>query len=106
MLSTCYKCGSSTSSTRQRLCLSCRKPRDPCRRASITRELSFREKQITALVAQSKLNKEIAWETGLTEGTIKEYLNRLFKKLKLRNRVQLAMYWVNQQSLATKEQNV
>ena len=59
-----------------------------------TRHLSFREKQIARLVCQAKLNKEIAFELRLTEGTIKEYLNRIFRKLELKNRTELAMWAV------------
>ena len=56
------------------------------------RTLSFREKQIAQLVCQAKLNKEIASELRLTEGTIKEYLNRIFRKLEMKNRTQLAIW--------------
>ena len=54
--------------------------------------LSFREKQVVELVAQAKLNKEIAHELHLTEGTIKEYLNRIFRKLGKTNRTELAVW--------------
>ena len=54
-----------------------------------------RELQIARLVRQAKLNKEIAYELRLTEGTIKEYLNRIYKKLGTdRGRVQLALWAV------------
>jgi DNA-binding NarL/FixJ family response regulator len=56
-------------------------------------ELSFREMQVADLVRQAKLNKEIAYELHLSEGTIKEYLNRIFRKLGTRNRTELAL-WV------------
>lgn len=55
------------------------------------RELSFREKQIIALVRLAKGNKEIAAELYLTEGTVKEYLHRIFRKLGVRNRTELAL---------------
>jgi DNA-binding NarL/FixJ family response regulator len=53
--------------------------------------LSFREKQVVALIRQAKANKEIAYELCLSEGTVKEYLNRIFKKLQVRNRTELAL---------------
>lgn len=53
-------------------------------------ELTFREKQIAQLVTLP--NKQIAWQLKLTEGTIKEYLNRIFRKLKLSNRTELAIW--------------
>lgn len=55
-------------------------------------KLSFREKQVVGLVSQAKLNKEIAFELHLTEGTIKEYLNRIFRKLEITNRTELAVW--------------
>jgi len=55
-------------------------------------QLSFREKQVVKLVTQAKLNKEIAFELHLTEGTIKEYLNRIFRKLRISNRTELAVW--------------
>jgi len=64
------------------------------RTSPVSRHLSFREKQIANLVSQAKLNKEIASELHLTEGTIKEYLNRIFRKLEVKNRTQLAIWAV------------
>ena len=44
------------------------------------------------LVCKAKLNKEIAYELHLTEGTIKEYLHRIFKKVAVSNRTELAVW--------------
>ena len=55
-------------------------------------ELSFRERQVVDLVAQGKANKEIAFVLLLAEGTIKEYLNRIFRKLSVSNRTELAIW--------------
>lgn len=46
-------------------------------------------------MAQAKLNKEIAYELHLTEGTVKEYLNRIFRKLEVTNRTALAVWAMN-----------
>ena len=54
--------------------------------------MTLREKQIVELVAQARLNKEIAFELHLAEGTIKEYLNRIFRKLDVKNRTELAVW--------------
>jgi DNA-binding NarL/FixJ family response regulator len=54
--------------------------------------LAFREKQIVGLVCQAKLNKEIAFDLHLTEGTVKEYLNRIFRKVNVKNRTELAIW--------------
>jgi DNA-binding NarL/FixJ family response regulator len=64
------------------------------------KHLSFREKQIVDLVSQAKLNKEIAYELHLTEGTIKEYLNRVFRKLGVKNRTELAIWALTHQESA------
>jgi len=54
--------------------------------------LSPREAEVLAHVAIGKLNKEIAAELGLTEGTVKEYLYSMMRGLHLRNRVELAAW--------------
>lgn len=89
---TCYRCGNTFSTDTGRVCSVCRKPRIRVRKAPVTRDLSFREKQIAELVSKAKLNKEIAFELRLTEGTIKEYLNRIFRKLDVKNRTELAIW--------------
>jgi DNA-binding NarL/FixJ family response regulator len=43
------------------------------------------------LVQQAKSNKEIAYELCLTVGTVKEYLYRIFRKLQVANRTELAL---------------
>jgi DNA-binding CsgD family transcriptional regulator len=74
-----------------RICLACRKPKQPKPKPQ-HRHLTFREKQIVDLVSQAKLNKEIAYELHLTEGTIKEYLFKIFRKLGAKNRTDLAVW--------------
>ena len=54
-------------------------------------ELSQRERQIVTLVEQAKANKQIAFELHLTEGTVKEYLYRIFRKLNVGSRTELAL---------------
>lgn len=56
------------------------------------RRLTLRERQVVGLVRFGKMNKEIAHELQLTEGTIKEYLNRIFRKLNVKNRTELAIW--------------
>lgn len=89
-MKTCYRCGTEFSPP-GRVCPRCRKPRAR-RPATENRELSFRETQIVGKVREAKLNKEIAAELHLTEGTVKEYLNRIFRKLEVRNRTELALW--------------
>ncbi len=58
----------------------------PKRRVSLTP----REREIVLLLRQGLRNKQIAVEMGITEGTVKIYLFRLFHKLSVRNRFELA----------------
>jgi two-component system nitrate/nitrite response regulator NarP len=53
--------------------------------------LSRREAAIVALVAQGLRNREIASQLGLTEGTVKVYLHRIYEKLGVTNRTELAI---------------
>lgn len=53
--------------------------------------LSPRERQIAEAVARSMRNREIASQLGMTEGSIKVYLNRIFDKLGVENRTELAI---------------
>lgn len=52
--------------------------------------LTPREREIVTLLRQGMRNKQIAAEMGITEGTVKIYLFRLFHKLGVRNRFELA----------------
>jgi two-component system, NarL family, nitrate/nitrite response regulator NarL len=51
-------------------------------------ELSYRERQVLARISRGLTNKEIALQLGLNERTIKHYLTQLFKKMRVRNRLQ------------------
>ena len=52
--------------------------------------LTPRERQVMEGVVRGLLNKQIAGEMDITEGTVKIYLFRLFHKLGVRNRFELA----------------
>ncbi|MCU1262189.1 MAG: two component transcriptional regulator, LuxR family [Bryobacterales bacterium] len=58
------------------------------RRYTLTR----REGQIVTLVAQGLKNKELGIALNISEGTVKVYLSRLFKKLGLKDRFELALF--------------
>ncbi len=49
------------------------------------------ERKIVELVRAGLLNREIAEKLGLTEGTVKVYLNAIYKKTGTRNRTDLAV---------------
>lgn len=50
--------------------------------------LSPREREVLIMVARGTSNKEIAQHLTLTEGTVKNHLHNILKKLHLQNRVQ------------------
>ena len=54
--------------------------------------MSPREGQLVRLLAQGLKNKEIATCLGITEGTVKFYLSRLFKKAGAKDRFELALF--------------
>jgi len=54
--------------------------------------LTPREGQIITLVAQGLKNKAIGGALGITEGTVKVYLYKLFKKLGVNDRLDMALY--------------
>jgi two-component system nitrate/nitrite response regulator NarL len=54
--------------------------------------LAPRERAISGLVAQGLRNREVADELGMTEGTVKVYLHRIYDKLGVSNRTELALF--------------
>jgi DNA-binding NarL/FixJ family response regulator len=59
-------------------------------------DLSGREREVLALVAQGKSNKEIAAAMVIAENTVKNHLKSILEKLHLQNRVQAATYALRQ----------
>jgi DNA-binding NarL/FixJ family response regulator len=59
---------------------------------SRTVELTNRESQLVTLLAQGLKNKEIASCLGITEGTVRIYLSRLFAKIGARDRFEVAVF--------------
>lgn len=57
--------------------------------------LTPREEQVVALVVEGLGNRPIARELNLSEHTVKKYLFRIFEKLGVSSRVELALYAVN-----------
>jgi len=54
-------------------------------------ELSARETEILQLVAEGMSNKQIAAQLGLSDGTVRIHLSRIFEKLGVHDRTQAAM---------------
>lgn len=85
-LRTCCRCGGEfEASQRQIVCPACKAKAKP-------QHLTPREKQVCRLVAEGKPNKEIAYALHLSEGTVKEYLFRIFRKTGVTNRTELAIW--------------
>ncbi len=53
--------------------------------------LSAREREVAEWVAVGARNKEIAWNLGISEGTVKLHLFRAYRKLRVGNRVGLVL---------------
>jgi DNA-binding NarL/FixJ family response regulator len=56
--------------------------------------LTKREGQLVGLLSQGLSNKEIAANLMMSEGTVKVYVSRLFQKVGVKNRQQLALFGV------------
>lgn len=54
-------------------------------------QLSVRERGIVSLVQRGLRNKEIADELGLSEGTVKVHLHKIFEKLDIQSRTELIL---------------
>ncbi len=59
---------------------------------AVSKRLTLRENQLVDLVIQGKLNKEIAFQLHLGEGTIKAYMSAIFQKIGVTNRTELAVW--------------
>ncbi len=67
-------------------------------RASLTcprAHLSTKELAIIACITQGMRNKEIAYQLGTTEQVIKSYLKKVYDKLGVSNRLELALYFLH-----------
>ena len=54
--------------------------------------LSPRERQLTELVSRGFSNKQIGAELAITEGTVKVYMAKLFRKVGVQDRYELALH--------------
>lgn len=69
-------------------------PSDPERHSN----LSIREREVMGLLLRGLSNKEIARGLSITEATVKVHVKAIFRKAKVRNRTQVAM-WASRQGL-------
>jgi DNA-binding NarL/FixJ family response regulator len=74
-----------------RICSTCRKPKLHANKP-VSKRLTLRENQVVDFVIQGKVNKEIAFQLHLSEGTIKTYMSAIFQKIGVTNRTELAVW--------------
>jgi DNA-binding NarL/FixJ family response regulator len=97
----CFRCGTEfTRDGLERLCNSCRKPRVTPIRRERSQALTLRERQVLDRLSMGMQNKEIAHHLNLGEPTIKQYMVAIFRKLGKTNRVEAAVWWVEQKKAA------
>ena len=53
-----------------------------------------KELKVLSLVAEGLSNREIAGELFLSEGTVRNYISNILEKMGLRDRTQLAVYYL------------
>jgi DNA-binding NarL/FixJ family response regulator len=59
--------------------------------ATVSSALTGREREVARAVAAGSSNKEIARQLGITERTVKAHVGSVFQKLKVRDRLHLAL---------------
>jgi two-component system, NarL family, nitrate/nitrite response regulator NarL len=65
-------------------------------KANLLTELTDREREIMRLVAEGLSNKEIGRRLRIADGTIKQHLHHIYRKLEIHNRTvlaSLAIFW-------------
>ncbi len=70
------------------------------KRADVLASLSNRQFQILELMTRGLLNKQIAWELGLTEGTAKSHVSAILDKLGCDRRTQAITAYMKSTGLA------
>lgn len=95
----CFRCGAEfrdfSDQGLARVCPGCKKPKAIQPPPPLKgKPLTVREAQVTALIVEGKLSKEIAHELHLGEGTIKQFVSTILAKTGMPNRTKLAVWWV------------
>ena len=73
--------------------------RAPARERSPASRLTRREFQVIAAIVEGATNRDIAKQLRLSEQTVKNHLSRIFDKLGVSNRLELALYVVHHRLL-------
>lgn len=74
-------------------------------RNPLVNELSPREEQVVRFVALGLRNAEVAEKLSISEQTVKTHLNTIFRKLRIRDRVQLTLYAVRAGIISLEERS-
>lgn len=61
--------------------------------------LTPQEEHILELISKGKTNREIGDELDLAEKTVRNYVSRLMKKIKVNNRTEAALYNYNKRNI-------
>ena len=61
---------------------------------SQSNDIGEKEQEIIALVGMGKSNREIAEQLFLSEGTVRNYISTILEKFSLRDRTQLAVFYL------------
>lgn len=61
---------------------------------SAAERLTKRERDIASLIAEGLTNRDIANRLGLTENTVRNYLQHVFDKVGRSSRAELMLYWI------------
>jgi two-component system, NarL family, nitrate/nitrite response regulator NarL len=69
-------------------------------------KLSPKEMSIITCITQGKRNKEIAFQLGTTEQVIKNYLRKIYDKLGVSDRLELALYCLHNKIIQNEEDEV
>jgi len=75
-------------------------PAAAAKRADVLSSLSNRQFQILELMTRGLLNKQIAWELGLTEGTVKSHVSAILEELGCDRRTQAITAYMKSTGLA------
>jgi two-component system NarL family response regulator len=71
----------------------------------IADQLSIREEQVVRFVALGLRNAEVAEKLSISERTVKAHLNTIFRKLGIRDRVELTLYAARAGIISLKERS-
>ena len=68
--------------------------KDYPQKSAVALDISEREMDILRLIGEGFSNKEISEKLYLSEGTVRNYVTKLLEKLQLRDRTQLAIFFL------------